>query len=127
MLSLGCNQCSTVCLDQEPILVQQVHKDFRDITLSALHDDFFRQHMHSNYGDVGLAVKEVVENFKGESDQTRQISSIEDMRRFVMQYSDYSSKQKNVTKHVNLMSVISETIDRRGLMETSEVRINAGL
>ena len=100
-----------------------MHKDFREVALSSQHDDFFCNHMYSNYGDVGLAVKEVVENFKGESDQTRQISSIEDMRRFVMQYSDYSAKQKNVTKHVNIMSVISEIVDRRGLMETSEVRI----
>ncbi|GMH43449.1 hypothetical protein BSKO_11371 [Bryopsis sp. KO-2023] len=100
---------------------KNIPKEFREVVFSALHDDFFRQHMYSNYGDLALAVKEMVETFKGEAEGNKQIQTIEDMRKFVMQYSDYSQKQRNVTKHVNIVSVVSDMVQSRSLMEYSEV------
>lgn len=92
------------------------------MVFSPLHDDFLKEHIYSNYGDLALAVKSLVENFKGESAETRNIQTVEDMKRFVMQYSDYSQKQRNVSKHVNIVSVISDMVSRRSLMDFSEVR-----
>jgi hypothetical protein len=49
------------------------------------------------------------------------VDSLEDMRRFMTEHMDFTRLQSNVTKHVNLMSELSETVTRRNLMEVSEV------
>ena len=51
-----------------------------------------------------------------------QVDSLEDMRRFVLEHSDFSRLQANVSKHVNIMSELSEQIAKRNLMEVSMVR-----
>ncbi len=89
--------------------------------LEAASDDFFARHKHSNYGEVGLAVKEAVEKFSATSAQHRQVNSLEDMRRFVTEHSDFSRAQGVVTKHVNVMSALSDTIAARRLMDVSTV------
>jgi vacuolar protein sorting-associated protein 45 len=44
------------------------------------------------------------------------------MRRFVTEHMDFTNLQSNVTKHVNLMSNLSEIAGKRRLLELSEVR-----
>ncbi len=46
-----------------------MRKDFQEIVLAARHDDFYRRHMYSNFGDIGMAVKDLVEEFQRHSDQ----------------------------------------------------------
>ena len=58
---------STAC-EAESYLIQ-VRKDFQDIVLAARHDDFYKRHMYSNFGDIGMAVKDLVEEFQRHSDQ----------------------------------------------------------
>lgn len=41
--------------------------------LEAASDEFFARHRYSNYGEVGLAVKEAVEKFSATSAQHRQV------------------------------------------------------
>lgn len=41
------------------------------------------------------------------------------MRRFVLEHSDFTRLQSNVTKHVNIMTELSEAVARRGLMDMS--------
>lgn len=55
-----------------------------------------------------------------------QVDSLEDMRRFVMEHSDFQMLQGNVSKHVNLVSALSAIISKRNLMELSQVRPEAG-
>lgn len=50
-----------------------------------------------------------------------QVTSLEDMRRFILEHSDFSRAQGNVTKHVNIVTQLSEEISRRNLMEVSSV------
>ncbi len=51
-----------------------------------------------------------------------QVESLEDMRRFMTEHMDFSRMQGNVTKHVNIMSELSEVVGKRNLLEVSEVR-----
>lgn len=50
-----------------------------------------------------------------------QVNSLEDMRRFVMEHTDFSKAQGVVSKHVNVMSALSEKIAARNLMDVSTV------
>ena len=43
------------------------------------------------------------------------------MRRFIMEHSDFSRAQGVVSKHVNVMSALSEQIGARHLMDVSTV------
>jgi hypothetical protein len=45
----------------------------REVVLDAASDDFYSRHRYSNYGEVGLAVKEAVEKFSDTSAQHRQV------------------------------------------------------
>eukprot|EP00877_Chromochloris_zofingiensis_P007831 jgi/Chrzof1/3300/Cz12g20040.t1 len=92
---------------------------FRDIVLEAGTDEFYRQHMYHNYGDVGVGVKELVDKFSASTAQHKQVNSLEDMRRFVMEHSDFSRAQSNVSKHVNIMTQLSEEVSKRNLMDLS--------
>jgi hypothetical protein len=49
------------------------------------------------------------------------------MRRFVMEHTDFSRAQGVVTKHVNVMSALSERVAARRLMDVSSVRTSTGL
>ena len=38
-------------------VAEQVKDDFKEVVLSARQDDFFRRNQHSNFGDLGTAIK----------------------------------------------------------------------
>lgn len=98
-----------------------VPKDLQEVVLSSHSDEFFQKHMYSNYGDLGIAVKELVEGFKGDSSDAHQVKTIEEMRRFLMNYGEFSQQQRNVSRHVHVVSALSQAVGKRSLMETSEV------
>lgn len=50
-----------------------------------------------------------------------QVSSLDDMRRFILEHSDFSRAQANVTKHVNVVTQLSEAVAQRSLMDVSTV------
>lgn len=50
-----------------------------------------------------------------------QVESLEDMRRFVTEHSDFTKLQSNVSKHVNVMSELSEIVSHRSLLDVSMV------
>jgi hypothetical protein len=52
---------------------------------------------------------------------TIQVTSLDDMRRFILEHSDFSRAQGNVTKHVNIVTQLSEVIGARHLMDVSTV------
>jgi hypothetical protein len=43
--------------------VAGINKDIEEIVLSPASDDFFRQHMFSNYGDIGEAVRRLLDEY----------------------------------------------------------------
>jgi hypothetical protein len=52
----------------------------------------------------------------------QQVNSLQDMQRFVLQHSDFSRAQGNVTKHVSIVTQLSEVVAARHLMDVSTVR-----
>lgn len=54
-----------------------------------------------------------------------QVTSLDDMRRFILEHSDFSRAQGNVTKHVNIVTQLSEVVGARHLMDVSTVRPRA--
>jgi len=47
----------------------------REVVVDPASDDFFRQHLYSNYGEVGLSVKDMVDKFAAASAQHKQVGA----------------------------------------------------
>ncbi len=58
----------------------QVKKDFQEAVLSYRQDEFFRKNMYANFGDIGSAVKELVDEFQKQTSNSKRINTIEDMQ-----------------------------------------------
>ncbi|KAF5831862.1 SM/Sec1-family protein [Dunaliella salina] len=98
-----------------------VPEDMREMVLDAGTDDFFAKHAYLTFGEVGISVKALMEQYQSREAQHRQVESLEDMRRFVTEHMDFTNLQSNVTKHVNLMSNLSDIAGKRRLLELSEI------
>ena len=75
------------------------------------------KHMYNNFGDIGMAVKDLVDDFQRHNTQGRNVNTLEDMQNFVDNYSEFSAAQRNASKHVTLISTLSNIVDTRTLMQ----------
>eukprot|EP00227_Mantoniella_beaufortii_P017677 CAMPEP_0197586184 /NCGR_PEP_ID=MMETSP1326-20131121/8240_1 /TAXON_ID=1155430 /ORGANISM="Genus nov. species nov., Strain RCC2288" /LENGTH=572 /DNA_ID=CAMNT_0043150777 /DNA_START=220 /DNA_END=1938 /DNA_ORIENTATION=- len=97
-------------------------KETHDIVISSSDDGFFKDNMYSNYGDLGINIKKLVDNFQAVSKMNKQIDSIEDMQRFLDSFPGFRQQSGNVSKHVSLMSELSRIIGEASLMTVSQVQ-----
>mmetsp|Transcript_4745 Transcript_4745/g.13162 ORF Transcript_4745/g.13162 Transcript_4745/m.13162 type:complete len:582 (-) Transcript_4745:177-1922(-) len=99
---------------------KKVHKDNAQLVLSATQDKFYEKHIYSNYGDLGMAVKAMVDEFQTDTKSSKNIQSIQEMMQFVESFPEFREKQGTVSKHVTLLGEISNIVDKRSLMGTSQ-------
>eukprot|EP00300_Choanocystis_sp_HF-7_P027612 c32774_g1_i1.p1 GENE.c32774_g1_i1~~c32774_g1_i1.p1 ORF type:complete len:573 (+),score=169.14 c32774_g1_i1:84-1721(+) len=98
-----------------------VPKDMREVVLAMHQDDFFRANATANFGDLGINVKNMVDEYQVKHKSQQNIQSIEDMQRFVENYPEFRKQQANVSKHVSVISELSRIVERTNLMAASEV------
>lgn len=90
-----------------------------EVVLNSFSDDFFQQHQMSNFGDLGVAVKQLVETYSSKRGKHSNIQSIEDMQNFVENYGDYMKSSTVTSKHVSVLTELSEMVSRQNLLEIS--------
>lgn len=93
----------------------------QELVISSTSDEFYAKNMYSNYGDLGLAINELVDDFQAISKFNKQLDSIEDMQRFVENFPEFRQQSGNVSKHVTLMSEMSKLISENSLLAVSQV------
>ncbi|GBG64155.1 hypothetical protein CBR_g40854 [Chara braunii] len=98
----------------------RVPKDQQEVVLSSEQDPFFKANMFENFGDLGMNIKKMVDDFQQRAKSNQNLQSIEDMARFVENYPEYRKLSGNVSKHVTLMSELSQIVDERQLMSVSQ-------
>lgn len=98
-----------------------VSKDLHEIVLSATQDDFFARNRYSNFGDLGTAIKAMLDNYQRMSKKNDNINSIEDMQAFMERYPEFRSHSINVSKHVALMGELARLVDVNSLLEVSHL------
>eukprot|EP00744_Colponema_vietnamica_P007561 GILI01010867.1.p1 GENE.GILI01010867.1~~GILI01010867.1.p1 ORF type:complete len:562 (+),score=161.61 GILI01010867.1:64-1749(+) len=96
-------------------------EDLQEIVLSPDQDAFYRQHMISNFGELAAAVKELVDKYQVQSSMNERISTIEDMQHFVDRYPEFRKMAGSVSKHVALLSELSNLVERRLLLDVSKL------
>jgi vacuolar protein sorting-associated protein 45 len=96
-------------------------KDLEEVVLSSTQDEFFRSHRFDNFGDLGEAIKYMLDDYQKKSKMNENISSIEDMQQFMDRYPAFRSSAINVSKHVALMSELARLTDVCQLLTISQL------
>ncbi|XP_027339269.1 vacuolar protein sorting-associated protein 45 homolog isoform X2 [Abrus precatorius] len=95
-------------------------KDQEEVVLSSEQDSFFKANMYENFGDIGMNIKRMVDEFQQVAKSNQNIQTIEDMAKFVDNYPEYRKMHGNVTKHVTLVTEMSKIVGERKLMLVSQ-------
>ncbi|MED6209023.1 vacuolar protein sorting-associated protein 45 [Stylosanthes scabra] len=95
-------------------------KDQEEVVLSSEQDSFFKANMYENFGDIGMNIKRLVDEFQQVSKSNQNIQTIEDMAKFVDNYPEYRKMHGNVSKHVTLVTEMSKIVEQRKLMTVSQ-------
>jgi vacuolar protein sorting-associated protein 45 len=96
-----------------------IRKDLEEVVISATQDAFFAKHRFANFGDLGTAVKEMLDEYQRNAKMNESIASIEDMQAFMERYPAFRSHSINVSKHVALMSELARLVDLCHLLDIS--------
>ncbi|XP_062159315.1 vacuolar protein sorting-associated protein 45 homolog isoform X2 [Alnus glutinosa] len=94
--------------------------DQQEVVLSSEQDSFFKANMYENFGDIGMNIKRLVDEFQQIAKSNQNIQTIEDMAKFVDNYPEYKKMQGNVSKHVTLVTEMSKIVEERKLMLVSQ-------
>ncbi len=91
-------------------------------------DTFFRDNMLSNFGDLAMSIKSMLDDYTRQHKMAENVSSIEDMQRFIDKYPELKSKGLAAGKHVALMTELSREVDTKNLMTLSaqEQEVSSG-
>ncbi|CAL0305467.1 unnamed protein product [Lupinus luteus] len=95
-------------------------KDQEEVVLSSDQDSFFKTNMYENFGDIGMNIKRLVDEFQQVAKSNQNIQTVEDMAKFVDNYPEYRKMHGNVSKHVTLVTEMSKIVEQRKLMIVSE-------
>jgi vacuolar protein sorting-associated protein 45 len=101
-----------------------IRPELAEAVVSPSQDAFFKANMYANFGDAGMAVKQMVDAMGAETtnrNQPRDFQSIEDMASFVEALPDVTAQQGLTAKHVTLMTELSHAVENRQLMQVSGV------
>ncbi|RYR41709.1 hypothetical protein Ahy_A08g038116 isoform D [Arachis hypogaea] len=100
--------------------IDKFSKDQEEVVLSSEQDSFFKANMYENFGDIGMNIKRLVDEFQQVSKSNQNIQTIEDMAKFVDNYPEYRKMHGNVSKHVTLVTEMSKIVQQRKLMTVSQ-------
>ncbi|KAI7886716.1 Sec1-like protein [Lichtheimia hyalospora FSU 10163] len=101
--------------------VPDVRNELKEIVLSPDQDPFFKKSMYLNLGDLGATIKQYVDEYQTKTKSNMNIESIADMKRFVEDYPEFRKLSGNVSKHVALVSALSNRVSQAHLLEISEL------
>ncbi|XP_040997979.1 vacuolar protein sorting-associated protein 45 homolog isoform X2 [Juglans microcarpa x Juglans regia] len=100
--------------------IGKIPKDQQEVVLSSEQDAFFKANMYENFGDIGMNIKRLVDEFQQIAKSNQTIQTIEDMAKFVDNYPEYRKMHGNVSKHVSLVTEMSKIVEEHKLMLVSQ-------
>ncbi|KAK9676741.1 hypothetical protein RND81_11G097000 [Saponaria officinalis] len=100
--------------------IGKLPKDQQEVVLSSEQDAFFKAYMYENFGDLGINLKEMVDELQQTANSNLSIQTIEELARFVDNYPEFRKMHCNVSKHVTLVTEMSKIVEDRKLMLVSQ-------
>jgi vacuolar protein sorting-associated protein 45 len=96
-----------------------IRKELEEVVLSSTSDPFFAKNRFANFGDLGAAVKGLMDEYQQATRLNENIQSIEDMQAFLDRYPAFRSQSLNVSKHVAVLSELARLVEVYGLLDVS--------
>lgn len=82
-----------------------------EVVLSGRDDSFFEEHRYHNFGDLGGAIRDLMQGFAKEHRLRTDVKSIDDMRSFLERYPAFRSQSSRVSKHVTITAELSRLVE----------------
>lgn len=92
----------------------------KEVVLSE-QDEFYASNLYSNYGEIAMKIRDLIESFQLRAKEQKKIESIADMKKFVENYPQFKKMSGTVNKHLVLISELSARISKNSLLELSEL------
>src|SRR5690606_39099316 len=96
-------------------------KELHDVVLSQDQDDFYAANMYKMFGEIGMNIKLLLEDFQRKSSSQQKLDSIADMKAFIESYPQFRKIQGTVAKHVTIVGELSRMVAAHELMALSEL------
>ncbi|KAK8931383.1 hypothetical protein KSP39_PZI016156 [Platanthera zijinensis] len=107
-------------VDLRNIGIGTVPQEQQEVVLSSEQDAFFKANIYENFGDLGMNIKKMVDDFQQIAKSNQNIQTIDDMAKFVNNYPEYRKMHGNVSKHVTMVTEMSRIVEERKLMLVSQ-------
>lgn len=101
--------------------VPGVPSELKEVVLSAEQDDFYSKNLYSNYGEIAVTIRDLIESFQKRAKEQKKIETIADMKNFVESYPQFKKMSGTVNKHLVVISELSMQIGKKSLLELSEL------
>jgi len=100
--------------------VPNISKELQEVVLSPLHDQFYRDNLYKNFGEIGSSIKDLMDDFQAKTQSQHKVESIDDMKAFVENYPQFKKMSGTVAKHVTVVGELSRLVGSKNLLEISE-------
>jgi len=101
-----------------------ISADLEEVVLEAQQDLFFRKNRHANFGELGEAIKKLLDEYQRQTqshnDIKSQLNSIEEMQQFMEKFPEIRSQSHTVSKHVAIMGELARLVDVCSLLDVSQ-------
>lgn len=101
--------------------VAGVPSELKEVVLSADQDEFYASNLFSNYGEIAVKIRDLIESFQLRAKEQKKIESLADMKNFVENYPQFKKMSGTVNKHLVVISELSLQISKKSLLELSEL------
>ena len=98
-----------------------ISRELQEVVMSSEQDDFYRENMYLNFGEIGANIKVLAEQFQAKQKDNKKIESIADMKAFVENYPEFKKLSGTVMKHVAVISELSRIVSEQDVMKVSEL------
>lgn len=101
--------------------IENISQNLTQVVLSPDQDNFFKESMYLNFGDLSDKLKKYVDSYKQKTKTSSNLDSLQDMKKFVENYPEFRKLSTNVSKHMTLASELDKKITQQRLWEVSEL------
>lgn len=102
-------------------MVDGLSDEMKEVVLACYDDDFFKQVMYHNFGDVANAIDTLVKRFLQNKNSQAQCKTIEDMQRVIQNFPEFKKSERNTAKHSYLVDELRRRVDKKKLYDVSEL------
>lgn len=101
--------------------IPNLSEEMKEVVLSCSDDQFFKEIMYKNFGDVAEAIHQLVDTFLKNKKSQAKFESIEDMQRVIENFPEFKKGERNTTKHFNILEELRRKVDSLKLYDLSEI------